>query len=242
MKNTLVKKTLIGYRKARPGETGQQPIWLAQGGSEDANDDGGAGDDSGNSDGGDDGDDGGEGDSGEEEGKGSKASREKTVPEAKYLQIKKHLAEADRKKQEALDELKKLQTKDLPEAEKLTAERDEAVESAKTYRGRFEKLARTNAFLMASGDLKLTWASTTAALKLAELEDLEINDDGSVDGIKDAVQALAKEHPYLLAPSEGKEKKDPPKSGSVVGSTKRGTKTKQEISEEDLRKRFAALR
>ena len=104
--------------------------------------------------GGDDGDESGEDpddDADDEEGKASKdkASRERTVSEAKYLQIKKHLSKADARKAELEAELKALKTKDLPEAEKITAERDEAVKDRDTYKGKYENMARTNAFLTA---------------------------------------------------------------------------------------------
>ena len=184
----------------------------------------------------------------EEEGKGkdAKASSEKMVSEAKYLQIKKHLSAADAKKAELEKELNALKTKDLPEAEKLTAERDEAVKARDTYRSKYENLARTNAFLTASSDLKISWVKVESALKLADLEDLEIDDDGSVDGIKDAVKALAREHPYLLAPKDSDEegtngKGAASKSGSLVGSKNKGKKPEGELSEEDLKKRFPAL-
>lgn len=211
---------------------------------------GGAGGDEGGDDGnGGDGEGSDDDEANDEEDKASKgkASREKTVPEAKYLQLRKHLSESDRKKQEALDELKALKTKDLPEAEKLTAERDEAVKDRDMYRGKYENMARTNAFLTASGDLKVGWKNATAALKLADLEDLVINDDGSVDGITDAVKALAKEHPYLVAEPEkdsdndGKEKPGR-KSGSPVGSKQGGkTNTTGKWSDEELKRLFPAL-
>lgn len=235
MGNTLVKKSLLGVRfstrYARDENAGN-------GGGAGSGDAGGT-DDAGGADTDDDADD-------DQDDKGAgKADSEKTVSEAKYLQIKKHLSEADRKKAELEAELKALKTKDLPEVEKLRAEHEEAAKAAEKYKVQFQTMARTNAFLTASSDLKIAWANTASALKLAELEDLEINEDGSVDGIKDAVKALAKDHPYLLAPKDSEEdgKSTPPaKSGSVVGSKKKGTKPEGEYTPEELRRRFGALR
>lgn len=189
---------------------------------------------------GDDDDEGGDDGSGDDD-----SSSEKTVSEAKYLQIKAQLQASDRKKQAALDELNRLKTKDMPEAERAATELKEAREQAAAYKDRFEKTARTNAFLTASSELKVVWVNADTALRLAELDELEINDDGSVDGIKDAVKALVKDHPYLLAPKDsedtnGKEK-GPTKSGSVVGSKNQGKKPEGEISKEDLLKRFPNL-
>lgn len=234
MGNTLVKKSLLGVRLRTRFQ--RDPESAGGGGGE--NGDKGAGASTG-----DDGDES-AGDDEEEKKDEEESSSEKTVSESKYLQIKRQLSEADRKKQAALEELKALKEKDLPDAEKQARDLKEAQESAAAYQVKFQNLARTNAFLTASSDLKISWVKVESALKLAELDDLEINEDGSVDGIKDAVKALAKDHPYLLAPKdseEGNNGKGATKSGSVVGSKNTGKKPEGEISEDELKKRFPAL-
>src|SRR6187397_1840368 len=117
MKNTLVKTTrlarLIGYRTARPGEDGQQPILLAQGGSEDdaGGDDVGEYDDTMDDDAGDDADD-----------------TKKSVSQAEFDRVTIHLSNADRKQrvaekkaQELEKEINALWTKDQPDAERAKA-------------------------------------------------------------------------------------------------------------------------
>lgn len=236
-----MKKSLLGVRLRsrvlRDTEAGAGGGGAAGDGSGDAGGDDDAGDDDSDDDG-----DGEEGKGKDKDGKDSEKS--KTVPESKYLQIKRQLSEADRKKQEALDELKQLKLKDLPDAEKQAEELKDALESASTYKNKFENMARTNAFLTASGDLKVSWKSATAALKLAELDDLQINDDGTVEGIKDAVKALAKDHPYLVSTTteDDSNGKGPTKSGSVVGSNQgKGKKPAGTLSDEELRRRFPSL-
>lgn len=240
MKSTLVKTRLvqqqIGWRKARPGEDGPQPIWLQQGGSEDA------GDGTGGDPGGEGEDDSAGGDGEDDEDKGTGSEQPKMVSQAEFDRIKKHLSEADRKKNEALQRLRELETKDLPEAEKLKIDHEEAVKDRDTFRERWSTLARTNAFLMKSAALKLNWVNAEAALKLGDLDTLEIEADGTVVGIEDALKKLAKDHPYLLAPTQSDEEDTrPPKTGAQVGNTKRGKKPESEFSEEELRRRFSAL-
>lgn len=246
MKSTLVKTSRvavqIGTRKARSGESGPQPIWLAQGGSDDDDDTVDDSSTDGDADTTDDADAG-----------GTTTDDAKTVPQAKFDEVKMHLSNADRKKAEAIAraekaerELHALKTKDLPEAERATAEHEAVVKDRDSYRTKFEKLARTNAFLLASEAAKVSWANSTSALRVGDLEDLEIEDDGTVPGMADAVKRIAKEHPYLLAAKDStdtEEKETPPtKSGSVVGSKKKGTKVEAEYSKDELRKIFPALR
>jgi hypothetical protein len=126
-------------------------------------------------------------------------------------------AEAYRERMRAADqraakfeqELKQLRDKDLPEAEKL--QRDYA-ESQKQV----EKLGETNrglavkiAFLQDNTNL---WHNPETAMKLLDREQIEVGEDGAVSGMKAAITALAKEHPYLLkeASAEKEELKTPP--------------------------------
>lgn len=245
MKNTLVKTTRvaqqIGLRNPRPGEVGPQPIWLAQGGSED---------NAGGDDTPDETDD--EADKGDDGGDASTddTKKPKTVSQADFERVKLHLSKADQKKAAAearaaqLEaELNTLKTKDLPDAEKATLEHEKVVAERDAYKGSFHRLARTNAFLLASEAAKLNWVNSSAALKVGDLEDLEIEEDGTVPGMAEAIKQLAKDHPYLLAPKDSTDdtKDTPPKSGSAVGSKGKGKKTEEEVSDEDLRRRFPSL-
>lgn len=233
MRNTLVKKILLSARQQRFAG------WTHLRNNDAGEGDGGAGA-------------GAEGDDGEEtdeesdqEGKETDtSSREKTVSEAKYLQVKKHLSESDRKRQAAENELKQLRQKDLPEAEKLKADYEDAVKERDEYQGKFTTLARTNAFLMASQELKVNWVNAKTALKVGDFDDLEIAPDGSIPEMESAVKKLMKDHPYLVTAQDTGDEEDTKtrvKSGSVVGGKKTGKKTEQELSEQDLRRRFPAL-
>lgn len=242
MGNTLVKKKLLGVglraRVLRDTEAG--------GGGGTGGDDGsGAGgdDDTGGDEGSDDDDD---PESTATEPKGGK----KTPTPEDYERVQRHLSNADRKKEEfrkkaeTLEaELKALRDKDLPEAERIKAEHEAAVKERDAFRSRFETMARTNAFLMASADAKIAWANASDALRVGDLDDLEIEDDGTVPGMVEAVKELAKKKPYLLAPKDSTDTKEtPPKSGSVVGSKNKGKKPEGEYTPEELKRLFPALR
>lgn len=246
MKNTLVKTIptarQIGLRQPRPGEVGPQPIWLCQGSSDD---DAGDGDGDGDGDAGGDGDDAGDSD--------DKTAKPTAPTQEEFERVTKHLSNADRKKVAAEKkvadlekQLNELKTKDLPDAERAKAEHEAAVAERDSYKNQFEKLARTNAFLLASETAKVQWANSSAAIKVGDLDDLEIEADGTVPGMVDAIKKLAADHPYLLAPKDSadtEEKTTPPtKSGSVVGTKKKGVKVEQQYSDEELRKIFPTLR
>lgn len=47
-----------------------------------------------------------------------------------------------------------------------------------------------------------------AAFKLLDLDDVEIDEDGDIDGLEDAIKALAKDEPYLLADKASKDDED----------------------------------
>lgn len=260
MRNTLVDLTkpapvhpvfgrAIGWRTARPGEVGAQPIWKQAGG---ADDDGGDG--TGDGDGGD-GDGSGDGDADQDkDGKANtdkdKGDGDKVVPQSKYDQIKKQLSEADKKKSAAERELQKIKDKDKPEVERVQGELATAVKERDELQTNFTGLARKYAFVSTSNDLGIQWVNTRTALRVAELDDLEISSDGTVEGIEGVLKQLAKDHPYLVKPKEsddgdGKkdEKKPPVKSGSAgVGSKKNGKAPEGQLSDEELRKKFPSLR
>lgn len=84
------------------------------------------------------------------------------------------------------------------------------------------------------------------ALKLIDREAIEVDQDeddpSDIDidlkSVKEALDALAKAKPHLLK-VEGTGKAPPPKSGSKTGA---GTKTKDELDEDELVSKYAALR
>jgi len=244
--NDLPMHHFTGLR-ALGWDTKGRPVWPVMGGSEDHEVEGDTTDTD------DEGSEGSEED--EKDTKPTKASSEKSkedkvVPQSRFDKLTKQLQAADRRRTEAENELRQLKDKDLPEAEKLQRDLQEATERADKLQGNFTDLARKYAFLLETGNQKVQWRNPKAALRLAELEDLTINDDGSVEGIDEAVRELIKQHPYLVQEAKAEEEDDEakgtkpkPRSGSPVGSgTNKAKKGNGALTDDELRAKFPALR
>jgi hypothetical protein len=117
-------------------------------------------------------------------------------------------------------------------AEKLQSELQEA-------RDAVTDLRIQNAFLT---DNTFTWHNPQRALKLADLSEVEISDDGTVTGLKEALEALARSDSYLIK-AEDKEDDEPeddaPPTGGVTGKGKRG---KDEADRQRLLNKYPSLR
>lgn len=130
----------------------------------------------------------------------------------------------------------------------VTEERDSLQE-------RFANLARTNAFLTASAQAGIRWYDPEDAQAVAgkELRELEIDEDGTVEGITQLVKDLAKRKKHLVNTSDTDGDEDEGDkasvrrgaSGSGVGSVKNGKargKKGGQLSREELISRFPALK
>lgn len=130
-------------------------------------------------------------------------------------------AEADRKKAE-LTEAERLAA-ELEEARKQAQAAAEARESEKTsandriIKAEFKTLAR---------DANIPADRLAAALKLADLSTVTVDDEGNVVGAGDAVTALIEANPYLVAQVTPK-----PIGGSAGGGDPLPDKTKEQLLE-----------
>lgn len=112
----------------------------------------------------------------------------------------------------------------------LTTERDK-------LREQNSELVIRNAFLM---DNKHEWANPRAALKLADLSEVEIDDDGAVTGLAEALNALAKSDPYLLkSKSEDDDDEDEGRPGATGQPPRK--KSKGNPDREKLLAKYPAL-
>jgi hypothetical protein len=124
---------------------------------------------------------------------GTNPEAAQAVAEANALRERMKAADQRAAKFEA--ELKQLRDKDLPEAEKQTRELQEAQEKVTALSETNKALALKVAFL---SDNTFTWHNPERAMKLVDLSKVEIGEDGTVSGLKDALNALAKSDEYLL--------------------------------------------
>ena len=128
----------------------------------------------------------------------------------------------------ALADLKAFTDKDKSEIEKATSTAKELEDKVKTYEQKIHDLALQNAFL---ADKSFKWRNPKAALKLADLSKVEIDDDGEVTGLSDALKALAKSDPYLLEASGDEENEPgaPPVGGAPKTRAPKGTPEREKL-------------
>ena len=98
-------------------------------------------------------------------------------------------------------------------------------------------LALQNAFLMA--DTKHEFVNTKAALKLLDVSDIDIDEDGTVDGMDEAIEALAKDHPYLLKKKAAPARR---KTGDGPTSSTKNSEKSAAAKKRELENRYPALR
>jgi hypothetical protein len=173
-------------------------------------------------------------------GTGAQSGAPKTEPtEAQRLQsdldsTRERMKAADQRAAKVEAELKKLRDKDLPEQEKLKRDFEETQKALQDSQEANKQLALKNAFL---SDNTYLWHSSEKALRLVDLSQVEINADGTVSGLKDALKALATSDPYLV-----KTEAEPPKNepgGTAPGNN--GGNASSAPNVKGLAKRFPAM-
>lgn len=117
-------------------------------------------------------------------------------------------------------ELKQLRDKDLPEAAKLQRDFQEAQDQNVKLQETNRSLALKVAFL---SDNSYSWHNPERALKLVDLDQLEIDADGKVGGLKDALKALATSDPYLVKQEVTAEPKVTPPGATPGNNGANGT-------------------
>lgn len=191
--------------------------------------------------------DGSEGEGSESKKKGKPSDKSETVSRAEYEALKKRMSAADKNKSKAERALEELQRKERSDLENAQTDLQKITEERDGLQKRFASLALTNAFLTASQQEGITWHDPKVAQVAADLAELEIDEDGSVAGIREVVKKLAEDKKFLVNSgsqegSSGTGKRGA--SGSGVGSGK--TKTKAEnngkLTDAQLLKRFPGIR
>lgn len=160
-----------------------------------------------------------------------------TVDRAEYDRMTARRNAAEGRLTKALDDIEKLK-KDGTSDEALKNELTSLRTENETLRTQVQKLSHSNAFF---SDTDHEWVDPEAALRLADLSNVEIDENGVTHGLKPALDKLAKDKPYLLKPRV-EEKKAPPKSGDK--SSKPGPKSKQDQQQKraKLGTKYSALR
>lgn len=150
---------------------------------------------------------------------------EESVSKSELEQQRARTKAADERAARLDAELKQLRDKDLPEVEKLKRDYEETQKQVTVLQDRNTQLALENAFLK---DNTYTWHNPGRALKLVDLGQVTIEEDGTVSGLKDALKALSTSDPYLIK-KEASEAAKPPAGtapGNNGGSTGKPTPAK----------------
>lgn len=146
-----------------------------------------------------------------------------TVSQEEFDRIRTQLQAADRKREQAQQELQAIRDKDLPEIERLKRDNAAATEQVNRLTGQLKDQAVELAFLR---DNKVKWKDSAAALKLLDRSQIQVGDDGSVEGVKLAAEKLAKQYPFMVddAKPEGTPAGGtPPAGGAPPMNGKSGT-------------------
>ncbi|MFD5297214.1 hypothetical protein ACFWJU_18645 [Streptomyces mutabilis] len=216
----------LGWRKARPGEddTELHPIWPILGGAEDEDtsdtdddpgDDGAEDDDSGTGD--DQADDDSDPDGADQLGDAGK----------KALDSMKDKWKSEREKRRQLE--RQLADKDQGDGDD-TAAQAAAAATAKAN----QRILKAEVRAAAAGKL----ADPRDALRLLDLDQFEVSDDGEVDAdeIADAIEDLVKAKPYLAAQG-GTTKRF---QGTADSGARKGTGRPAQLTEADVKRLSAA--
>ena len=168
-----------------------------------------------------------------------------TVARADFERTTRQLAEADRKRQAAEDELKTLKSKDLSELEKAKQDAVDLSTERDKLKVEVDNLRLANAFLSAN---TITWNNGEVALEIARSKGYladAVDDKGVVDTkeLGKALKKLSEDHKYLVkAKDDDGDDDDDDKPGPSGQPAPRGKNSKDDKArDESLKQRLPAL-
>jgi hypothetical protein len=205
-------------------------------------------------------DDGDDDDSGDDDDKDSAKSKKKSskkdddeddgaVPQWKYDKMERRMKAADRRSTQAEAKVKDLETQlagkvDPKDVDKATREENDKLKPQVTKLVEQNKNLMLQVAFLKANDIQ--WQDPEAALRLADLSDVDIDEEtGQVDAraLKAALKDLARNKKYLVKPKGGddEEKDDTKGTGGTPKLNGRRKGTKDTPDAAALKKRFPAL-
>ncbi|WP_434758284.1 scaffolding protein [Paenibacillus amylolyticus] len=142
-----------------------------------------------------------------------------------YDDIKAELAKlksADEERQKA--EMSVSERLEAEKAAAIQAAEDAKAELSKTVSAANQRLINAE-FRDVARELKLRPEALKSALKLVDLSAVEVDDEGNVKGLEDAVKALIEDNPYMVE----QPKKEPKTIGDPSGGDQKPEKTKEQM-------------
>lgn len=135
--------------------------------------------------------------------------------------LKKQLQEAKSALKKFEDENKRredAELSDLQRAQKRITDLEAMLQDAQTMT---QALRLRQEFSRVSSRLKLSFVDPQAeedAFELADMDNVEIDENGKVTGLEEAIKALQKQRPYLFASDERSGKGTPPRTQKITTS------------------------
>lgn len=161
-----------------------------------------------------------------------------TISKAEYEKIKTRMQAADRRASAAEQKVKDFEKAGQTDLEKAQTERDEAFRERDAERQQLQSLRIHNAFLTAND---VNWHDSGDALSMLQshyMDGVEIDDQGNVSGMKEAIKKMAKEKSYLV--NKGTTATSSTKD-EMNGKRKGDGNTDQAARDKELQKRMPAL-
>jgi hypothetical protein len=140
----------------------------------------------------------------------------KTYTQAEMDAIMARMQAADRTAAQKTADLKKITDAQLSEQEKKEQDLKDAQEKASKLAVRVQEQAVENAFLT---DRTYSWVNPGSALKLLDRDGVTVDDDGKVQGMKAALDKLAKSDSYLIKTPDGDDASGGKGKQGTTGST-----------------------
>lgn len=159
-----------------------------------------------------------------------------TYTAEEYEAVKTRMQNADRAKLAAEQKIREFEDKDRSELEKAQRDLAEVEQERDALKTQVSDLRIHNAFLVSN---RYEWNNPQTALRLADLSEVTIGDDGKVVGLDAALEKLSKSDPYLLKPSEPEGDSGGTPTGGAVGS---GKANDGKLDRKRLEDKYPALR
>jgi hypothetical protein len=138
-------------------------------------------------------------------GTGQTAEQPKLVTAEEYDTALRRMQAADKAKGELEKRLREIEDKDKSEVEKLKRDFEELKKRAEKAEQEALSAKLSSEILKFPG---FTWHDPEAVLRLVDMDTIEVDaETGKVNGVKDALNKLARDKPYLLKGKQDSEKK-----------------------------------
>lgn len=169
---------------------------------------------------------------------------EPSRPERQAARYRTQLRAEQKRNAEMASRLKALEDKDKKPDEIAAREAQEAADKASKAEARNRQLTLENAFFRAN---TVDWVDPADALKLVDLSEIDVDDDGIVDAkdLRAALKDLARRKPHLVKkPKAASTDDDEDDKGQGPGRRMNGKRRgsgKDEPTREELAKKFPVL-